>query len=136
MCPTKKHQLRWIRNFSLLLDSRFSRLFTPLFILDENHCCNISQRLDSVAEAWPIKLTSAELTQKALCLSPLVSSVCPRALAHSIVHHHRDWSIESSSIDAAITVMANRNNGKSLSLGGLYSRSVLRAFARCIINVL
>jgi hypothetical protein len=62
--------------------SKMSRLFTPLLILYEDHCCNISQRLNSVAEAWPIKLTSTDLTQKhALSLSPSLSL----SLSHSFV---------------------------------------------------
>lgn len=63
--------------------------------------------------------------------------MCPRALAHSIVHHHGDWSIESSSIDTAITTMANRNNGESLSLGGLFCRSALEllsTYYECVMS--
>ena len=51
-------------NFVSSTHSRISCLFTALYMVYENHCCNISQRLKSVAEAWPIKLTSTDLTPK------------------------------------------------------------------------
>jgi hypothetical protein len=64
----KTSNFHLMKQQSLLMDllraSRISRLFISLFILYENRCCNISQRLIWVSGVWPIKLTSAELTQK------------------------------------------------------------------------